>query len=860
MKGRTLVVSATNLLARGFLVIPADRKTRGGQPANALFAVARAIVRVLPWKTPNRAVAVVDSSAASLAWPEPLKQQLAPLPDLLRTMGLTVVEAPEEVQLVASYAHAALNDGDDVVIVGVDKRYAQLVSERLWWYDANKDARYTPEIVKKRFNVPPAQVAEWLALVGDLAELPGVSGIGAKGATTLLETYGTVAQAIEKIDSLEGRLGKVVRAALSEIPGELARAKLDTARPLPVPLEQLQYAPKPTSERNAHYDALGFVELLQADKAEEDNVQTNVLAGPAELEAFLTRNQGQVITLCAAPDTALSGFALAGPSETVSLRAQAAPAGEPSSWGGLWGVLARWIEDPNQPKSGHDLVGTSVALRAIGLTLRGVVFDTACASHLSEPSNWAPHDLSTTAKHVLGRALPEDDAVLGVGRARKTWETLPEERSAAVLGQRAEASAALRERLQTSVEPALMAEYLELSETLVRMELTGLAVDQSELGRAEEAFATIEAALEAEIEKLAGHRFNINSSKQLGTVLFEQLKLPIASHTKTGWSTSQEALDRIEGAHPIVPLVSRWRGLRRLRDSWLIALRKFIASDGRIHSRFHLARSFSGQLINSNPDLGRVPGRTPEMARIRRAFVASPGKLLMSVDFSQLGLFVLAHLTKDPALCEPLRERADLHRLTASAVLELPAESLSYEQRQIGKVVNFATFAGQGASALSLQLGLTPEQAREYIARFYRRYAKVREFQEEQLRLVRERGYVITLAGRRWPIGGLESQDPMLRSYAERLAKRATHEGSVNDVSRRALLEVDRALRRAGLETKPLLQILDEVLFEVPEQELEQAARLCATTMRDAFVLEVPLRVGVEVGPNWADISPYPLN
>ena len=266
------------------------------------------------------------------------------------------------------------------------------------------------------------------------------------------------------------------------------------------------------------------------------------------------------------------------------------------------------------------------------------------------------------------------------------------------------------------------------------------------------------------------------------------------------------------------------------------------------------------QLINSNPDLGRVPGRTPEMARIRRAFVAGPGKLLMSVDFSQLGLFVLAHLTKDPALCEPLRERTDLHRLTASAVLELPAESLSYEQRQTGKVVNFATFAGQGASALSLQLGLTPEQAREYIARFYRRYAKVREFQEEQLRLVRERGYVITLAGRRWPIGGLESQDPMLRSYAERLAKRATHEGSVNDVSRRALLEVDRALRRAGLETKPLLLILDEVLFEVPEQELEQAARLCATTMRDAFALEVPLRVGVEVGPNWADISPFPLN
>jgi DNA polymerase-1 len=291
----------------------------------------------------------------------------------------------------------------------------------------------------------------------------------------------------------------------------------------------------------------------------------------------------------------------------------------------------------------------------------------------------------------------------------------------------------------------------------------------------------------------------------------------------------------------------------------VISLRRCIDKDGRVHSSFDPARSFSGQLVNSNPDLGRVPGRTPEMARIRRAFVSAPGRLLMSVDFNQLGLHVLAHLTKDPALAEPLRRRADMHVLTAATVLDVPPEEVTVEQRQLGKVVNFATFAGQGASALALSLGISPKEAKDYIARFDRHYAKVRSFQDEQLRLAREQGYITTLAGRRWPIGGLESLDSQLRSYAERLARRATHEASVQDVSRRALLEADRAIARAGLGAVPVLQILDEVLFDVPEGELKEAAHVCAEAMSHAYELDVPLVVGVEAGKNWADLEPVTI-
>jgi DNA polymerase-1 len=508
-------------------------------------------------------------------------------------------------------------------------------------------------------------------------------------------------------------------------------------------------------------------------------------------------------------------------------------------------------------KLAHAREGLVVALSRQDITIAGEIGDSAAASHLTQPSNWAPHDLAIVAKHVLGRALPEEDSVRGVGGQRKAWAAISVDRVAAFAGHNAEATAEVWHALAPGVDPVLLAEYLALSDTLVRMELAGLAVDAGELVRAEHDFGAIEADLEREIAALAGGSFNINSSKQLGAVLFEQLKLPIVSHTKTGWSTSIEALERIEHAHPIVPLVLRWRLLRRLRDSWLIALRACIAKDGRVHSRFHPARSFSGRLVNTNPDLGRVPGRTPEMARIRRAFVASPGSVLLSVDYNQLGLHVLAHLTKDPALVEPLRARADMHALTASAVLERPLEAITPKERELGKVVNFATFAGQGASALALQLNVSAGEAKDLIARFDGRYSQVRAFQDEQLRLARERGYIVTLAGRHWPIGGLTSLDPHDRSYAERLARRATHEGSVADVSRRGLLDADRALRRAGLRAQPLAQILDEVLFEVPEVELEEAARVAATAMREAFApLEVPLVVGLEAGPNWADLAP----
>jgi DNA polymerase-1 len=850
MSERTLVVSATNLLARGFLTVPTDRRSPAGAPVNGLFAVARAVLHVLTWKQPARAVAVVDPR--SRAWPELLVPQLDALPGLLRALGLNVVETDAEAHLVASYTQAAVKAGDDVVIVGMDKRYAQLVTDTVWWYDANKDARYTPEIVRKRFSVGPDKVGDWLALVGDDDQVPGIAGIGAKGATGLLEKHGSVEEALAHVSELEGRARKALEAARGELPRHLSHARLDRARALPAPVSA--FTLPEAKSLNAQLEALGFVELLLSSAA---SIKVTVCNAAAELTAALGALGTQTPSLEALLEDRDPGR------ETVF--GIALSKGDGNAWyvpasSPAWPALVAWLHDPKAPKSGHDLVATRVALRRAGVKLEGVVSDSACASHLTQPSGWAPHELHVVARQVLGRSLADDDEVRGTGGDRKDWKELNPERAARVAGERADAAAAVERKLIPHVSQALLAEYLALTDTCVRMELTGIAVDLAQLEKAEAAFAVIEQELQAEIEKLAGHAFNINSSAQLGKVLFEELKLPVVSHTKTGFSTSNEALERIDHAHPIVEKVLRWRLLRRLRDSWIHTLRRCIHSDGRVHSRFHPARSFGGQLVNTNPDLGRVPGRTAEMAQIRRAFVAPPGRLLMSVDFNQLGLHVLAHLTKDPALVEPLRARADMHRLTAAAVLEKRPEDISLDERQIGKVVNFATFAGQGPSALALQLGISAAEAKEYIARFDRRYARVRAFQDEQLRLAKEQGHITTLAGRHWPIGGLESLDSQLRSYAERMARRGTHEGSVADVSRRALLNADQALGRSGLSAVPLVEVVDEVLFEVAESELHESARTCAEAMRHAFELEVPLKVGVEAGKTWADLEPVAIS
>ncbi|MEO8703628.1 MAG: DNA polymerase, partial [Kofleriaceae bacterium] len=560
MPDRMLVVAATNTLARGYFAVPTDRMSLAGEPVNALFAVTRGIAKAMTFKLPARAVAVIEAGAPPATWPELLKKQLPGLAPLLRATGLHVVEAADELHVVAAYVQAAVDAGDDVVVVGMDKRLAQLVSDRVWWYDANKDARYTPEMVFKRFAVPPPKVAEWLALVGNPDDgLPGIAGIGAKGATGLLDTYGSVAGAFAAIDAITGRPGNALRAARDQVPAEVARATLDRTRALPVPLAELAFVPPPAGPLNAAYRELGFLEYLAADGG--DRVAVTICDTPEAIGAALAAFTGAVAIHAVTEDpTPIHGRLVGMSLASGDRKAVYIPIGEVIDL-----ALVAWLEDPAIAKLGHDTKAAVVALRQRGIELAKITGDSMCASHLTQPSNWAPHDLAIVAKLVLGRALSSEDAARGVGAKRKAWGAMEPHQVGDFAGHHADASAAVWAKLSPDIDRTLHAEYLALSEVLVRMELRGIGVDAGELVRAEEAFIPLEAELEREITALAGKSFNLNSSKQLGSVLFEDLKLPIVSHTKTGWSTATEALERIEHAHPIVALVIRWRLLRRLR-------------------------------------------------------------------------------------------------------------------------------------------------------------------------------------------------------------------------------------------------------------------------------------------------------
>lgn len=803
------------------------------------MAVARVIQAGLALKTPDLAVAVVDARPMPDAWDERLAAQSLGLAGLFEAQGFHVLESDRPAALVASYVEAASRDGYDCVVLASDKRFAQLVAADVWWYDGYKRVRYTPEAVRKRFLVEPARVADWLALVGDETCLAGVKGVGAKGAAGLVEATTSLRDALLAPEELPGRAGKTLRDQLQLAAAQLQLAHLDREVPLPKPLDALAFGAPSVAERNHYYAEMGFYRLLVAER---EAPRCQVLD---DLPESFGLRAAAIAVVTEAPSPARGdwvGLGLATDDHALYF-----PRLRPR--------LRGWLEDPAAPKTGHHSKEAMVALAREGVTLRGVTGDSVVASHLRDPSGSAPHELEQLTRALLRRPIPEPEQLLGRGARTKQWSDLAPARAGAYACQRASAAQALWDRLSPEVPPDQVDEYLALSETLARMELAGVPCDADELAAAGRDFSAMAGALAAEIHALAGHPFNLRSTKQLGEVLYTELGLTVHSRTRTGWSTATHALERLAHDHPIVPLVIRYRRLERLRTSWVVALLAAIGPDGRVHTSFHPARSFSGRLVNSAPDLGRVPGATPEMLRIRAAFRARPGWALLSVDYDQLGLYVLAHLTGDPALVEPLLRGDDMHAATAAAVLDRPLGMIDTEARQVGKVVNFATFAGQGASALGMQLGVSVAEAREMIARFDRRYATTRAFQDEQLRLARERGWIETLAGRRWPIRDVHSNDPQMRAYGERLARRATHEASVADVTRRSLLRADQALRSAGSAAVPLLQIHDEVLFEVPEPALQETAHIAAAAFASAFELRVPLRVACKAGPSWASLE-----
>jgi DNA polymerase-1 len=521
--------------------------------------------------------------------------------------------------------------------------------------------------------------------------------------------------------------------------------------------------------------------------------------------------------------------------------------------------IAALLRDPAVPKAAHNLKYDWQMLRGAGVELGGAAFDSMLASFVLDPGRRS-HAIDTLCLEHLGRPMQTYADVAGKGRAEVPFAEVPVPRAAAYAGCDAATVLALHEFFapglaEMRLEPLLRDVELPLVPVLVDMEWEGIAIDPAIFGRLSAELGAELARLEVEIARVAGVELNLNSPRQLAVVLFEQQQLPVLKKTKTGPSTDADVLEQLAAlGHELPRLILEYRELQKLKGTYVDALPAVVnAVTGRIHTSFNQGGAATGRLSSSDPNLQNIPVRTPRGEAIRRGFVPAPGCVFLVADYSQIELRLMAHLSGDPAFIEAFRQGGDIHRQTAALIFNLPVERVTPEMRARAKTINFATIYGQGAFALSRQLGIAQDEAKQFISRYFERFAGVRAFLDRQVDLAREQGFVETLFKRRRYIPEIRDRNFNLRASGERNAQNSPLQGSAADLIKLAMVRIHRALRERGLASRMLLQVHDELVFEVPVGEVEVMREVVRREMETVVELRVPLVVDVGVGPNWLD-------
>jgi DNA polymerase-1 len=882
---RAVFVDGHGLLYRAWHAVPNHLKTTGGLPTNALYGVAQTLRKLFSGKRPAYGAVVLDAPGGSAArkaelpgykahrppMPDDLRAQLPHLDGLVAAHGFPVLrrDDAEADDVLASLTAAAVAGGLDVWVVSGDKDLAQLVGPSVRWFDPASEILHDAETVRRTLGVPPERIPELLALAGDDVDgIPGVPGLGRKRAADLLAKVPSLAALLADPSIVGGKAGAALRAHADRVRTALRVATL--RRDLPVPeLAALRLPALDLATLDRAYLALEFWSLLspgaQGAVPKKQNLRyyvcddegmaraalANECGGPAPVAVHVLSDapdhlRGPVLGLALSPALGVGfHFPLAGPGTVLSAEVFAS-------------VLGPWLADPAIPKVAHEHKRAVVALRRLGLELQGVVGDPALASYLVNPTLHLPHRLEQVAREYLHVGLQPIRGLLGSGAHRRRFADLTIDKAGAWSCHLADAAGAcwrvLQPRLADEGTERLLREVdLPLSRVLADLELAGIAVDDAVLARIEGRLLAERDELLARIHAAAGRAFNPSSHAQLGAVLFDELGLPVQRRTKTGYAVDVEVLEDLRDAHPVVPLVLRHRTVDKLIAGYTNVLRAAIGPDGRIHPTLQQTVGAAFRLISTEPDLQRTPVRTAEFAELRQAFVAAPGHVLVSADYSQVELRVLAHLSGDEALRDAFRAGADVHRATAASLFAVPPDAVTRDQREVGKTVNFATLYGQGPVALARQLGVTTAVARGHVAAFFATWQGVARWRTAVVEEAARATFVTTLDGRRRYVPELFSNDPDERAYGERICVNTPVQGSAADLCKRAMVAVDRALREAHLPARLVLQIHDELLLEVADGAQDEVIAVVRRCMAEALPLAVPLVVDAGAGASWAE-------
>ncbi|MBI1180834.1 MAG: DNA polymerase I [Alphaproteobacteria bacterium] len=830
--------------------------------------------------------------------PEDLVPQFALIRDAVRAFDVPCIEVAnyEADDIIATYARLARERGATLIIVSSDKDLMQLVDGDVALLDTMQNKKLgVPEVLEK-FGVPPEKVVDVQALAGDSTDnVPGVPGIGVKTAAQLITEYGDLESLLaraEEIKQPKRRQSLIDFADQARVSRQLV--KLDDRVPLPDGVDDIKVRPIDVETALAFVEENGFRTLATKLAARHG-------AAPPKAENPAPVKMGGYDTILSLDDldlwieTATAQGFLAVDTETTSLQPMLAelvgvslaiapgkacyiPVGHTGSGGDgaldLDGdrpaqlpreqVIARLkplLEDPGVLKIGQNIKYDTVVLHRCGIET-APVDDTMLISYVLE-GGLHGHGMDELSEMHLGHKPIAFKEVAGSGKSQVTFDRVPLDKATAYAAEDADVTL----RLHQLLRPRLAAEHLvsvyetlerPLSPVLAAMEETGIRVDKGKLARLSGEFSDTMASLEEEIHRLAGRPFNIGSPKQLGEILFDEMNLGSTRTGKSGArSTGADILEELAAqGHELPARVLDWRQVSKLKSTYTDTLQQQIDPvTGRVHTCFAMASTTTGRLSSTDPNLQNIPIRTPEGRKIRQAFVADKGAVLMSADYSQIELRILAHMADIAALRKAFADGLDIHAMTASEVLGIPLEGMPPEQRRRAKAINFGIIYGISPFGLARQLGIEQREAKAYIERYFERFPGIRTYMDETIESCREHGYVTTLFGRRVHVRTIKDKNPSLRNFGERAAINAPIQGSAADIIRRAMVRMPGALQKAGLKTKMLLQVHDELVFEVPAPEADEARGVVREVMEGAAApavnLSVPLTVGVGVGANW---------
>ena len=882
------------LIDAGSIIHPAyhvmrDLTTAEGFPTGAIYGFARTLLKLLR-DYPCEYVAVAFDSKGKTVRHRKFKEykanrppmddelavQIPKIQEMLEAWGIPsfAQEGYEADDIVATLARAAKEQGLPVLIVSGDKDLMQLVNEGIKVLKPARPPRQEVELldqagVKEYLGVPPKLIIDYLALVGDKVDnIPGIPGVGEKTACSLLGEFG----------SLEGILGNAERISNARVRNNLLKHKEDALlsqelvrlQEVELGLEEPLEACKPSKMDQERLRRL--LEELEFRSILKELGLVRRAAGEGEYHIILSKDELEKLLgeLGAAQEFSLDlettsqdsmrakivGIALSfKPYEGFYIPVGHSYIGAPEQLERelVLGNLKPFLEAKDKKIIGQNLKYDSKVLRRYGITLQGISFDSLLAAYLLDPTS--RKDLDELAARYLKREMISYKEL-----SQEEMNRVPVEEATRYAGEDAEIVYRLKDRMIAELQEKELYELftqveLPLIDVLVEMELNGILLDPQVL---EEQAKEIEVLLEdlrREIFHLAGEEFNPNSPKQVAHILFEKLRLPVIKKTKTGPSTDSLTLKELALQHPLPERILAYRELEKLLNTYIKKLPEYINPEtGRVHTSFNQSVTATGRLSSSDPNLQNIPVRTELGGQIRRAFIAPEGRKLLAADYSQIELRLLAHLSGDEGLIKAFRENEDLHTKTAAEIFGVPKEGVTRRQREAAKRVNFATIYGVSAFRLSKELSIPQKEAQGYLDRYFERYPRVKEFIEEKIREAGSQGYTTTILNRRRYLPHINSRNYNLRSYDQRNAINAPIQGSAADLMKLAMLHIYNKVKAQELKADLLLQIHDELIFELDTGEVERAAPLIKTTMERVMDLRVPLKVEIKIGDDWGEI------